>query len=68
MVPVKFFGREAFQIPGAGYSFLPFRFIRLDDRMLVVNDVGEHLLIDLSIFRRICRAPSGEHDRGIQRA
>jgi uncharacterized protein len=35
---------------GPGYELLPFRFVRLDDDVLVVNDVGEHHFLSPSSF------------------
>ena len=32
------------------YTFLPFRYLELAGRKLLVNEVGEHLLVDDSTF------------------
>ena len=47
-----FLARDAYQRaePTAGYSLLPFRFMRLDDRTIVVNEAGEHLYLDQASF------------------
>lgn len=38
-----------------GYRLLPFRFMRLDGQVLVVNEVGEHLLLDQDVFQAFAR-------------
>lgn len=46
----EFLSRE-YYLPQGGYNFLPFRFTNFDsNRMLLVNEVGEHLLLDSEIF------------------
>jgi len=37
------------------YELLPFRFIRLDDRMVVVNEVGEYELLEQNEFHQFVR-------------
>ena len=37
------------------YELLPFRFIRLDDRMVVVNEVGEYELLQQNEFDQFVR-------------
>jgi hypothetical protein len=42
----QFFTIETYQSGNAGYSLLPFRFLRLDqDRELLVTDVGEYAIV-----------------------
>jgi His-Xaa-Ser system radical SAM maturase HxsB len=49
---LKFAGPEEYQ-PAVGYRLLPFRFINLDDRKLVVNVAGEHELLDVNEFKQL---------------
>ena len=51
MSGVTFRPREAFA-PQKPYSFLPIRFMDLDGRRLVVNEAGEHLLLDAETFEK----------------
>ncbi len=44
MTPARFLPREAFDHPG-GYKLLPFRFTRLRDQALLVNEAGEWQLL-----------------------
>lgn len=50
MTAITFYRREAFVSRSIGYSFLPFRFMPLDTKVLVVNEVGEHLLLERAVF------------------
>src|SRR5438874_4466691 len=50
MPAVTFYGRSAFAAATTGYDFLPFRFMPFDDKMLVVNEVGEYLLLERPVF------------------
>jgi len=50
MPAVTFYGRSAFDAMTTGYDFLPFQFMPFDDKMLVVNEVGEYLLLDVPVF------------------
>lgn len=52
MAPVTFYGRTHFTATSTNYHFLPFRFMPLDGRMLLVNEVGEHLIIERAMFDR----------------
>ena len=45
--PADHFARDR----AAPYTFLPFRFIDLDSRKMVVNEVGEYLLLSQSCSR-----------------
>jgi His-Xaa-Ser system radical SAM maturase HxsB len=40
-----FLDASAFPNPGNGYQLLPFRFIELDERFIVANEVGEYELL-----------------------
>lgn len=51
MSAVTFRPREAFA-PVGSYKMLPFRFMDIDGRTLVVNESGEHLLIDNKTFEK----------------
>ena len=46
--PADHFARDR----AAPYTFLPFRFIDLDSRKMVVNEVGEYLLLSPELFSR----------------
>lgn len=46
---IRFHDREYYQ-PAGSYRLLPFRFTRFDDRLLVVNEVGEYLSLAQSDF------------------
>jgi uncharacterized protein len=46
----KFSPPEAYRSSGAEWQFLPFRFERLNDRVLVTNLVGEHLFLSAAEF------------------
>jgi len=48
---VVFRGRESFET-GPEYVLLPFRFLRVDGRRLLVNEVGEHHFLDAAVFDR----------------
>lgn len=50
MPAVTFYGRNAFQQPSRNYYFLPFRFMQLDEHVLIVNEVGEHLVLERPTF------------------
>jgi uncharacterized protein len=50
MAEVAFFGKDHFRRSQPGYRFLPFRFIDLDGRKVLVNEAGEHLIVDQSVF------------------
>lgn len=50
MAQVVFYDKQHFSRSVQPYSFLPFRFIDLDDRRLVVNEVGEYCLLDRPTF------------------
>src|SRR5579862_144448 len=45
--------RGEFHPAGSGYSLLPFRFLRSDDRECLVNECGEYLLVPLGTAARI---------------
>jgi His-Xaa-Ser system radical SAM maturase HxsB len=58
MANVTFYGRDHFRPETKrdnGYRFLPFRFIELDARTVVVNEAGEHLVLDQSTFDQFAR-------------
>ncbi len=46
----KFRGPEVFRAGSADWQFLPFRFERLNGKVLVTNMVGEHLFLDRPEF------------------
>jgi uncharacterized protein len=48
----KFRDQVAFAAPTADWEFLPFRFERLGERVLVTNLVGEHLFLPEADFER----------------
>lgn len=50
MSDVKFQPQGHFEALRVPYSFLPVRFIDLGNRKLVVNEVGEHLVVDDATF------------------
>lgn len=51
-----FHGPEAFGVKASAYSLLPFRFISLDsDREILVNEVGEYLIVNAGTAREIVR-------------
>jgi len=50
MASVVFYGKDHFQRSEPQYRFLPFRFIDLDDRKVLVNEVGEHLVVSQPVF------------------
>jgi len=47
---VTFHGPDHFAQTSGGYPLLPFRFMDFDGKKLVVNEVGEHLVLDASTF------------------
>jgi uncharacterized protein len=50
MNEARFKGRQSYQ-PDGGYRLLPFQFLQFDDkRKIVVNEVGEYLFIENSVF------------------
>jgi His-Xaa-Ser system radical SAM maturase HxsB len=49
---VVFYDREHFRLSRPEYRFLPFRFIDLDDRKVLVNDVGEYLILSQAAFEQ----------------
>jgi uncharacterized protein len=49
----KFLAPEAYQAKSAEWQLLPFRFERLDGRVLVTNLVGEHLFLDVEEFEQL---------------
>src|SRR5262245_27136704 len=67
MGQTKFEPRRYYQ-SGQSYRPLPFRFMQFDsDRKLVVNEVGEHLLVDNASFDAFVQGPldptsEGYHD------
>jgi uncharacterized protein len=63
MSAVTFRPPEAFA-PEETYSFLPFRFIDLEGRKLVVNEVGEHLLLDPETFGKFVSRTLRHGDAG----
>src|SRR5690242_16769784 len=46
----KFAPPEAYQAESADWQLLPFRFERLNGRVLITNLVGEHLFLTVSEF------------------
>jgi uncharacterized protein len=50
MANIVFFTKEHFRRSEPEYRFLPFRFIDLDGRKVLVNEAGEHLIVDQSAF------------------
>ena len=50
MADVVFFGKDHFSRSEPEYRFLPFRFIDLDERKVLVNEVGEYLVVDQPAF------------------
>ena len=42
----RFRDPDAFQAPSANWQLLPFRFERINGRVLLTNLVGEHLFLD----------------------
>ena len=53
----RFTKRENYQ-PSAGYRFLPFQFLQFDsDRKILVNEVGEYLFLENSVFEDFVAAP-----------
>ena len=50
MSKVSFQPRSHYESARFAYSFLPFRFIDLANQKLLVNEVGEHLLVDSATF------------------
>jgi uncharacterized protein len=46
---------ESYNRSRDSYSLLPFRYMRLDDEMLLVNEVGEHVLLSHSVFHQFVR-------------
>ena len=49
----KFQPAEAYQAEGTAWEFLPFRFERLNGRVLVTNLVGEHLFLERNEFEQL---------------
>src|SRR4051794_14139133 len=45
-----FFELGHYEPNGEGYSLLPFRFMEFDGRTIVVNEVGEHCILDSEVF------------------
>jgi uncharacterized protein len=66
MAKVTFYPSEHFRATPSQttYRFLPFKFIDLDDRKVVVNEAGEHLVLNQDVFDRFVsrRLPSGTAD------
>ena len=52
----KFRAAESFQAKTAAWEFLPFRFERLNGRVLVTNFVGEHLFLTVEEFEQLAAA------------
>jgi uncharacterized protein len=50
--PSKFKGPEKFRADSQDWRFLPFRFERMDDQVLVTNMVGEHLFLGPEEFEQ----------------
>jgi His-Xaa-Ser system radical SAM maturase HxsB len=50
MSKVSFQPRSHYEAARSAYTFLPFRFIDLANQKLLVNEVGEHLLLDAATF------------------
>jgi His-Xaa-Ser system radical SAM maturase HxsB len=62
MTGSRFLGQAAFA-PSGEYRLLPFQFMRLDAKVLVVNEVGEHLLLapeQFSAFASRTLAPDSD--------
>jgi hypothetical protein len=49
----RFQPAESYQAKGAAWEFLPFRFERLNGRVLVTNFVGEHLFLEQGEFDQL---------------
>jgi uncharacterized protein len=49
----KFREAGAFQAPNADWQLLPFRFERIDSKVLLTNMVGEHLFISVDDFEQV---------------
>jgi len=49
----EFHGPDHFRVADRGYRLLPFQFMDLDGRTLVVNEAGEHALIDRPTLERL---------------
>jgi uncharacterized protein len=49
----KFRGPEVFQAESAQWQYLPFRFERINGKVLVTNMVGEHLFLDRAEFEAL---------------
>jgi len=54
MTQVVFHTPARYSARGA-YELLPFRFIRLDDRMVCVNEVGEYELLEQNEFHQFVK-------------
>lgn len=63
MSAATFQPREAFD-PKGPYGLLPFRFMDIDGRKLVVNEAGEHLLLDEETFQKFVRKALRPGDAG----
>jgi uncharacterized protein len=50
MTKPTFHARSHFETSRVPYTFLPFRFIDLDGRTLLVNEVGEYQLLEPDVF------------------
>jgi His-Xaa-Ser system radical SAM maturase HxsB len=53
----KFQPAETYQAKSTAWELLPFRFERLNGRVLVTNLVGEHLFLNRDEFRQIAEGP-----------
>lgn len=49
----RFLGPETYQAKGADWQLLPFRFERINGRVLITNLVGEHLFLDTNEFEQL---------------
>lgn len=49
----RFLGPEAYSAESADWQLLPFRFERLNGRVLVTNMVGEHLFLEAAEFEQL---------------
>lgn len=52
----RFLGPEAYRAKGASWQLLPFRFERLNGRVLVTNLVGEHLFLSAEEFEQLAES------------
>jgi uncharacterized protein len=66
-VPSRFAELGEYQVPDGGWELLPFRFERLNGRVLLTNMVGEHLLLPADQFKSLADGSLAEDSHVFRR-